>query len=319
MWLLALAVFGELSAAGLPACHRVPMPAMMIPASHNKIAPMADSIRLITTNHKTGTRMTQHVLRALCRLAEPRCVEPGAKMTGHDVQRCCRATVVPHWDGSRIPMRSRGPYRLANFVRHPYDLVVSGYLYHRNAPSYERWAHVPLCQRHHRRRCGSRSCEFGQSALCRGARPAPSGESYAQFLRRVDLQDGVLAEMTRLRAARGVDDIVGTRIATDQGGECARTFCLDDFTRDSASFLDLWFQVATHLGFVVRDNHTFAAAIAPLDPNHRAANDATKSHRTFHSPDRSKLRRSVPAYDAAVFNGTFIQAARTIGCLSRAV
>jgi hypothetical protein len=98
-------------------------------------------------------------------------------------QRGRRGLRVASVNNQAIDLDSLGDCRVSRFVRDPRDLVVSGYFYHRRGaepwclevdPSEEKW-------------------------LARRNRPRPSamrpGESLADTLQRLDLEDGLLAEL----------------------------------------------------------------------------------------------------------------------------
>lgn len=72
-------------------------------------------------------------------------------------------------------------FRISRFVRDPRDLLVSGYHYHRKG--IEAWT--------------TRLVPTAESWRATGARPAAlqDGESYADCLRRISVEDGLIAEM----------------------------------------------------------------------------------------------------------------------------
>lgn len=82
----------------------------------------------------------------------------------------------------RLDLDRLGDFRVTRFIRDPRDLVVSGYHYHRRGA--EAWCHVPAGE-------------------WPGASPLPAavraGESYAAFLGRVPVEEGLVAEMDLVR------------------------------------------------------------------------------------------------------------------------
>lgn len=75
-----------------------------------------------------------------------------------------------------------GDFRLTRFIRDPRDLVVSGYLYHRKGK--EAWSRL--------RSPGPDDWAIVNGVIPKDMKP---GESYSGFLKRVDLESGLMAEI----------------------------------------------------------------------------------------------------------------------------
>ena len=109
--------------------------------------------RLLGTNHKTGSVLASHSAQLMCEhLTHGWWPSAGSEVRAPPARldNCCGVGVSPHFSGA-LPKECKGPKpcRVVNFARNVSELIVSGYLYHKQLGRSSRdhveiWALKPL-------------------------------------------------------------------------------------------------------------------------------------------------------------------------------
>lgn len=213
----------------------------------------------IITHHKSGTLAGMHLIAALCcEQWKPDCTkDPGScgfwSAWSAGCKDTCRDQGVDFayngWWGSWSP---NNPKTVVHFLRHPVDMVVSGYLYHlsgaefasQRVPSRGNFGYITFQFRNN----------YAQRAVpaIRWLLGATGDESYAQLLERGSAEAGVEAETARAIAAEnGIAEMFYNQRRFQPGKEGVGhvvNVCLSDVSSSSsATDATGWAQVGAAL------------------------------------------------------------------------
>lgn len=197
--------------------------------------------------------------------------------------------------------------RYVLFARDPFEVIVSGYTYHRDAK--EKWCAQPYSQ------LGSHWPVLEKSVLAVfrhpvWARQIPSigqQESYSQFLQRLPLLQGLTAEMFRALVypiQSLADDVDQARFRNQV------VVCLPEFDVE-VSCLRAWERIFRHLALPGVDVAEAVAKAEKTCPFH------IESHRhisTLNETAKLNLYREVMTLDRKLLGGTIAVLAKVIGC-----
>jgi len=194
-------------------------------------------------------------------------------------------------------------YAVLNFVRDPIDLIASAYLYHKQAPKVEKWAHLPLDLPLSATPKAARSQT--ESGRVRVAKAAESGllapyvgkETYAQYLNRTDEVNGVKAELHRARddlhnIFNAATDAAATNATAADPRVRTMNVCLEAFSaRSEEALREYWREI---LRFAGRGDAAPAvvAALAEKQPIIMGA-----SHQTSHGEERARVKALAAEHD----------------------
>lgn len=226
-------------------------------------------------NHKTGSVLLAHIDRA--------------------VQRCDGDDVLrfnSHFAGVISPNVT---YVL--FVRNPFQMIVSGYLYHRKGPNPCTVRSIP-----------HKADVQGHHLLWTDARVVSphDRETYAEYLKRVPVIDGLLAEMVRCEYR----EFVNARVVSEARKEAnVLMVCLDDVMRSEGDFhrwLEKIFDALQLSDDCVDALYEQLVSEGP---------EFLHAHGTQHTTeDRSLLLRDARMLDVVHFNESVARLERHIEC-----
>jgi len=192
-----------------------------------------DTLRVLGANHKTGTFLALHVMQSV-RLAaiEDACV------------LASQTLVSVHWQGldecKGCGDFANRPTRVMAMVRDPFELIVSGYLYH--AAAKEKWCAEPMRVGQQGtskwKQVGKGAKEFGLAKLIKCKEDPqcpvtiePGHRGYDKYLKSISMRQGLLAEFVRasMRDLPALE--LAYRTTSGSTAEKKSSFvCLDSFT-----------------------------------------------------------------------------------------
>ena len=267
---------------------------------------------LFATNHKTGTFLSYEVKKRLCSAIDRHTpclpcskgdstVRRSYTKSGKKVihlsrgsepkislgEDCCGIFSNIHWSGEPPWLDD---HRILNFARNPYEVVVSGFLYHLHAPKFETFAHVRL---------GAKANETDRldehdragflavaAAVSKGRLPeARPEETYELYLQRLDPNVGLKAEFIRA-SARDLPYIVWAARNASQSPR-ALTICLDDAMNNEVD----WENVVDFLGVTqatAEERLALVTSMAQVSSNPRKSTKHATDHGAVF---RSELRK----------------------------
>jgi len=198
-------------------------------------------------------------------------------------------TLDSHWKGGSLGADERA----LHFVRNPTSLALSAYLYHKDTG--EDWSWEP----------GSAWRLLGEDRFLQHLLINRT-ESYTEFLRRVDAQDGIRAQIYHLNGRNGKLGGELTQIETAdeycQASSRCMQACLEDFTVSSSSYDATWRKVMDFMGKPMTPQ--IHECLSKHDLNRFPQDDSV--HITSNSLPEwryNALRKMVVEVDRKAFNG----------------
>ena len=285
----------------------------------------SEPLRILGANHKTGTVLGEKVLGAV-REARVAGACLAAASTVRDVHWRGLARCRPEKCGAAFEGRRA---LVVALVRDPFEMVVSGYLYH--LAGKEKWCTLPMngdAPGHgavsagwHRHILAVMGLDAVYASNLTGTNDR---ESYEQYLGRSTRRDGLVAEF--VRASKG--DLPGVEASFDDAAAAgerrnASVHCLDDLTapklKSRDPFAEAWAAIFDFFEYPAASVGPAVAAArahdAALDPS------ATSGHGTSGKgltakvrANRTQLFRTAVAVDRDVFGGKYARLSRKLGC-----
>ena len=275
-----------------------------------------NQLRVVGANHKSGTYLARDVMASIrmARLAD------ACLLASHTV------TSV-HWGGLETckgcgDVISR-PVTVMAFVRDPFELIVSGYLYHKAVK--EEWCGKPMRAF---AKTSDTAKDFGLVTLLQShdenkiPEENPSGDSYAKYLSRLDMRQGILAEFVRasFRDLPAMELALVSKNHSFMNGEHKHVhdyICLDTFTAPKINgqdpYVDAWTRVFQFLEF---PEASIPKAVKVAQKHDIVKNpSALHGHGTAHGNDyRKSLFQSAVEVDQAYLGGRYGRLAEALGC-----
>lgn len=272
-----------------------------------------DTLRVIGANHKSGTFLSIGVMASVREVA-----------ARESCLLAARTLVSVHWNGldsckACQPLTPNRPTLVMAFVRDPFELIVSGYLYHHaGKESWCTWAMRGGFRGGKRDELAK--VDFGIATLLQSpAVPAVAGsESYQGYLKRLSGHDGVLAEFVRA-SHRDLPALEAGWTAAKASTPLhnASYECLDTFMAPKENgrdpFLEAWTRI---FRFFRYPPESIAPSLRAAQKHDIVKNPQTlKGHGTQHStPQRTKLYNTAVEVDRMHFGGRYADLSRRLNC-----
>jgi len=274
--------------------------------------------RLFVVHHKAGTIF----------------MERSSELLNRELQRLCRhhtmAKPIEVLDCGEEECRGTSVAGACSLhlERNPFEVVVSGYLYHRSNAEPE-WEEEPMdaaalnvstkwAWKYHR------ALQRNIVGERHDALPRPSAhESYAHFLQRIDETQGLQAE-ARFASAVTIDEMVALHqramshaaFASSPKHACSAVACFSEFEGDVAACVSTWSQRLLALQFPAGIAEKLARVASSQCPGSHTGSQAAASHSATGSvktPLHTLVAR-LAAYDLAQEGGKLAAADRMLGC-----
>lgn len=256
-------------------------------------------------HHKTGTFLAASVFRRLCGLK----YRPDGDAEQGSLSNCPRFTL--RYNGR---FASTGVHTV-HFMRNPFDMVISGYFYHREAAKPERWTLLPLHKptAHRILRAVRQALFHIQTHPGLGVLSAAKNESFRDYLQRVPMRDGLYLSMLAAQKS-DIQDMVQTHV---RKSPTYMSTCMRDFTSSQESFLATWAAVANFTGFGGDSGVPWdfiSRAISPHGPG-APMRPAKAAHVNTGATGMKEMARELVVHlDQEVNHGTLASAEMFIGC-----
>lgn len=310
--------------------------------------------RMLSANHKSGSRLAGQFGRAVCATWESRCPKRrGAeciRMASTHTAKKAADPAARYWfsfdqhnDGLNVGLRvlspNEDPARVLVMARDPFALILSGYNYHRTGP--ETWTKVRMGStdmRTPRKKNGAidkgRTREFYDAAQRGeyqqwGLKPPASKTTYAHYLQGLDEEKGILAEALAATNSQGylTKMMRSVDVAMAANAEASSKWrfvvvCLDHLMRDSDTFNAEWQRTYRHFDLPAWGEEMFLARMAGSDVNSGSVAKGILKHMStagnITAPGgetpKERQRRVLVDYDLRVLNGTLRRAAAKVAC-----
>ena len=272
----------------------------------------SDVLRVIGANHKSGTYLSIGVMQSVreaaiaesCLLAATTVVS--VHWAGLDSCRACQ------------PLGNRRTLVMA-FVRDPFELIVSGYLYH--LAGKESWCTWSMKRGFRGPKDEVTQVDFGITKLLRSSsapQVSDNGESYQGYLKRLDAYGGILAEFIRA-SHRDLPALEAGWTAAKASTELrnASYECLDSFMEPKSAnrdpFSEAWGRVFRFFGY---PEASIPGSIRAAQKHDIIRNPQTlKGHGTQHeTPKRRMLYKTAIEVDRKVFHGKYMDLSKRLAC-----
>jgi len=234
---------------------------------------------IIGSNHKTGSAVSGYtqdaLLKAKCARIQPILIHQVAE----DIQNSTKYII---------------------FTRNPFHMIVSGYLYHRRAS--EIWTKqsipvTPIKQGHHL---------LHTDAFFHNITPPKSTESYANYLKRLSIRDGIMAEIIRCQF-REFPHL--QKNAENAHYLNVLEICLGDLMKSQMEYHTEMHQIFVFLGIDDACSRELHVILDPEGP------DTFHPHGTQDDPlNRSMLMEFARILDVDHFNGSIGRLEVEVGC-----
>lgn len=304
---------------------------------------------LVYTQHKSGTMMARSAVAGINLLLPRRCK---ARVQDYNCPPQTALPRVPSLAGGVALKTTRAVHSLigascqlpplsqcvAHIARDPFEMVLSGYGYHRSETAPSSWDRIwlqapmwsdsvaydtigePLPWPHVR---FVTTVSDAASGPLRGqlSPPADVHESYSHYLRRVPEAHGLLAEAySALQLTLPAMTLLYGKVEKRaQRGECAAVVCLEDFMRGALECRSAWRRLLS--GLRIPRDHLAAVAAAAADTSCpmmpvgasvvRLHSSRTEGNR---SDPRDTWRAMLQRIDVEVLNGSLAALSRSLPC-----
>ncbi len=225
-------------------------------------------------NHKTGTVLMRHIRRA--------------------IELCTKSDLYAYDQHFAGPVEPDHKYVL--FVRNPYQMIVSGYLYHKAGS--ESWTKTAIPKH---------PTPEGTHLLWNHELTMPKqGEMYWQYLNRVPIVTGLMAEMIRCEYLEFPHAWINARLRDEPN---VLSVCLDDMVLASDRFHKQLDDILQFSGVYGSCNATLHVNLDGEGP------DVPHRHATSHDSDqRAWLMYNARRLDEIYFEGRVAELEEVVQC-----
>jgi len=281
----------------------------------------------LVAHHKTGTVMTKHAAQFMM-----------------DALHQAGST-VPHIESTALTMglalnssmmQTPAPACFAQVSRNPFEIVVSGYVYHKSSPKEELWLPTPFGEAVKHDGCEPSFVNCRMTPFCKYSSdpyywhrrwhsmaqvsrsnllPDPRiNETYAEYLRRVPLDTGLIAEFVW-----ALDSSLRPMLFTQgftESKPCSTNMCFGDFYEDCNAawqrVLGAWEIPEPHYSEMLQGATRSCPATDPGEESHSSV--AQSSQSGIEQEPLYKMVERLKELDRRILNSTIAAMARQVNC-----